>query len=147
MRRERTAADRLRAFRESRKLEPADLAAAMGLSESSYYDLEACPEDLFTSVSLKQLQRLSIQLGVPPRALFADIEARISTVAVEDVVQAIRRHLEANAIDIGTLEDRVGFTLHDCLTNSTTVLEWNVDCLRFVCDEIGLDWRAALPNP
>jgi hypothetical protein len=52
----------------------------------------------------------------------------------------INAHLNATGMSIAEFEERVGFEIEPSLKDATKVLDWNVDCLRFVCAEIGVDW-------
>jgi hypothetical protein len=47
-------------------------------------------------------------------------------------------------MSVAAFEDRVGFAVEPALRERSEVAKWNVDCLRFVCGEIGADWLGAL---
>lgn len=42
--------------------------------------------------------------------------------------------------------EKIGFDIGPALTDAAHALEWNVDFLRWLCAEFGLEWRAALPD-
>lgn len=57
----------------------------------------------------------------------------------------IRRYLGRTRLTTEEFENRVGFEIAPALGDSSKVLDWNLDCLRFVCKELGIDWRLAPP--
>ncbi len=95
-------------------------------------------------ISLSELSKLSSVLGTRTRFIFEDSEAGQS-ISPEQLSTKIKAHLAATGMSVGKFEDRVGFVIEPALHDSAEVLKWNVDCLRFVCKEIGVDWLAALP--
>lgn len=116
-----------------------------GVTTLQYYDWENCAAELNMVASLGELSRLASILGIRTSFLFDDkIEYR-RTFSPEQLCVKINAHLSATNIDITEFEDRVGFVIGPVLRDPIEVLNWNVDCLRFVCKEIGLDWLAALP--
>ncbi len=58
--------DRLRKARERLGLTPEEVASRMGLSAPWYYDLEAYPDEVVSTVSLAHLQVLGQTLGLEP---------------------------------------------------------------------------------
>ena len=136
---------RIRRARESAGLSPTEICEKIGVSEFTYRDWEWGDGDISNSASLTELARLASALRIRTSEIFDDnpaIHQQFSTIELVDKVNA---HLKANGLDIAALEDRVGFDLSSAIQSPSEVLKWNLDCLRFVCSEIGVDWRQALP--
>jgi hypothetical protein len=56
----------------------------------------------------------------------------------------VKAYLRIAKIDIRVFEDRVGFEIAPVLVDSAEIMNWNIDGLRSVCAEIGIDWRRVL---
>jgi len=57
----------------------------------------------------------------------------------------VRDHLRKTGMSIAELEDRIGSEFAASLEDASQVMDWNVDFLRWLCRELALDWRLALP--
>jgi transcriptional regulator with XRE-family HTH domain len=137
---------RLRSARLRSGKAPEDVALAAGMSGSSYYDLESCPGELMIAISLKDLKKVCDMIGCSVSSLFADrVRNGGEPILPEDIVCQITEFLRRHEVDISEFEDDVGFEIRQCTRDSSSILEWNVDCLRAVCGKLGLDWHTALP--
>jgi transcriptional regulator with XRE-family HTH domain len=136
---------RLKRARESAGKSPNQMASIVGVSVPAYYDWEEAEGDINMTASLGELVKLASTLGVRTAALFEDDGCNERPIPPERLCARIKAHLDAASMSIAQFEDRVGFVIQPALDDPAKVLEWNVDCLRFVCGEIGLDWRLALP--
>jgi hypothetical protein len=121
-----------------------DIAAATDLPIEMCYDLEDHPSEFTLGASLREITRLSSALGVDTKSIFEDRSTgpKMSAMQLRDRIQ---EHLVESGTDIAMFEDEVGFIIEPALKKPEEMLEWNVDCLRFVCDAIGVDWLSALP--
>lgn len=114
------------------------------ISTPSYCDLEEHDGELNQTISLGELAKLDSVLGIRSRFIFDDrIEGQ--QISPEQLCAKINAYLDETGMTIADFEDRVGFVIEPSLRAPADVLNWNVDCLRFVCTELGLDWRLALP--
>jgi transcriptional regulator with XRE-family HTH domain len=136
---------RLKRAREAAGKSPDQMASLVGVSVPAYYDWECAEGDINTTASLGELAKLSSALSVRTRAIFEDEGGDERPISPEQLCARIKAHLDATNMSIAEFEDRVGFVIEPALDDPSEVLKWNVDCLRFVCGEIGLDWRLALP--
>ena len=138
--------ERLRRARESRKKSVDEVARKLGISFKDYYEWEAHEAELNMAMTLKQLSHLSSALGIRTSQLFDDTDIGCHFISPNQLSDRIKSHLESHRISIPDFEEQVGFFIEEVLTDPLKILEWNVDCLRFVCAEIGIDWRQALPQ-
>jgi transcriptional regulator with XRE-family HTH domain len=135
---------KLKQAREATGKSPQEIAASAGLPAPTYYDLEEQDGELNMVVSLGELFKLASALGIRTRFIFDDkIEGQ--PISPEQLCAKIKSYLDTTGMSIAEFENRVGFVIEPSLRDSVKVLDWNVDCLRFVCEELGLDWRLALP--
>jgi transcriptional regulator with XRE-family HTH domain len=136
---------RLKKLRETTGKSPEEMASMVGVSISEYYDLESCDAELNTAVSLGKLSMLSSVLAVPTSLVFEDKRKEDSSITCEQLCARIKTHLITAEMSIAKFEERVGFVIEPALRDSSEVLNWNVDCLRSVSQELEIDWLAALP--
>jgi len=135
---------KLRQAREATGKSRQEIAVLAGLSTSTYCDLEEQDGELNMVVSLREVSKLASALGISTRFIFDDnIEGQ--PISPERLCSKINEHLTRTKMSIAEFEDRVGFVIGPALLDPVEVLKWNIDCLRFVCKEVGVDWLAALP--
>ena len=137
--------ERLKRARELAGKSPHEIAHSVGLSDPAYYDLENCPGELNRNISLCELSMIASTLGLCPSSLFSDTVPK-QTVSMEELSKKIRDHLVAKQISITDLEGQVGFTIEAALYNPSEILKWNIDCLRFVCSMLRVDWLLVLSD-
>lgn len=137
--------DRLKRARELIGQSPQGVAALAGITLSTYYDMEEHEGMLNRQTSLAELSKLSSILRIPARSLFDDADESCELISHEQLCAKIKAHLAATRMSVSEFEDRVGFVIEPSLLDTSEVLNWNVDCLRFVCAEIGVEWLSALP--
>lgn len=117
-----------------------------GIERPSYYDLETYEGELTMNISLRALKKLCDVLHIPVRNLFVgEAASMVERVSPEQLTERIAQHLHRYRLSISEFENKVGFRIAECLERPDEVLDWNIDCLRAVCGELGLDWPAALP--
>ena len=136
---------RLKQARVALGMHPDELARHVYNSTSAYYDLENCEGELFTNIDLGELSKLCVELGTNSRALFG-FEASTNTITPEELCQRIQRHLATEKLSLEVFEERVIYTVTSTLERPSEILAWNIDCLRNVCCEIGVNWIEALPG-
>lgn len=136
---------RLKRAREAVGKSPEQVAFSVGVSAATYYDWEWGEGDISSTASLEELAKLSASLGVSATAIFEDPPCQGQRVSPDELGRKIRLHLDRTGTTVAEFEDRVGYEIEPALRNSEEVLKWNVDCLRSVCAELGVDWLSALP--
>jgi transcriptional regulator with XRE-family HTH domain len=137
---------RLRKAREAARKTPDELAQFVDNSVSWYHDLENQDNELYSNISIGQLAVLCSNLNIKAGQLFSDnIKAQAQAFTPEMVCAKIKGHLNATGLGIEEFENRIGFAIAASLDDPSKMLDWNVDCLRFVCAEIGQNWLLVLP--
>ena len=113
------------------------------VSRNAYYDAELCEGDLMESCSLNQVIRLCGLLGIKPCDLFC--EGSEKPLTLEEVARAVRQYCLKHELPLLEFENQVGWRLETVLENPKSALaEWNIDCLKDVCDMVGVDWKRVL---
>jgi hypothetical protein len=108
--------------------------------------MEACDGELYSVPSLGELSRLCSALGIKPRDLFDDrpnVERAISPV---QLLSKTTEYMKQTNLSVPEFTDRIGFEIGPSLEDASGIMDWNVDFLRWLCDELGLAWRLALPE-
>ena len=137
----------MREARERRGLTAEEVASQVGLSAPWYHDLEAYPDEVFSTVSLAQLQALGRTLGLEPATILAgDGAPPIDRREFGDVARGLQRRMDVEGLDADTLGERLGWKIRDVLTDPQILWNFNVTGLRDLCEAAGLDWLAVLPG-
>lgn len=136
---------RYKRIREATGKSPQDVAALIEIPVHLSYDLEAYEGQLNRQLSLGKLSKLSSVLEIRARLIFDDADEIGRSLSPEELCAKIKDHLKAKGMSIAEFEDIVGFVIRPSLRDPLEVTNWNVDCLRSVCAEIGVNWHNALP--
>lgn len=137
--------EKLKRLRERSGKPTEDIAWALGMTFIDYEEIENYPGEITRVVSLATIGKLASVLGVSAHDILDGPSREKDRISPEQLIAKIKAHLVATGSDIDSFENRVGFAIGDSLAAPSTIADWNLDCLRFVCAEIGVDWRAALP--
>ena len=138
---------KLAAAREASGRDPALIAVAVGLTVPSYYDLEACEEDINTTVSLEQIVKLCAELNVPVTSLCeGPHESRPDKLDFGSIAASLRKYLNDHHLTQAAYEEQVGWSMEGFLDQPSVAWQWNVDCLKDVCAPLGINWVDALPE-
>jgi len=141
---EKTAARlRLKGAREAAGKDHQDLGYLVG-GDSNYWDLEQCNGELFMAIDLGELVSLCTALGIRPCDLFRDQTSNEPMISPEELISMAEEHLKRTGLTVAEFEEVVGFEIGPALKDPTKVADWNVDFLRWLCRELGLDWGRAL---
>ena len=124
---------------------PEEMATLIRISVAEYDEREAFEGELNMVLNLAELSKLSSVLGIHTRLLFDGENLNAQLVSTHELMTKIRACLNSTCASVSEFEDRVGFKIEKSLSDPFEILKWNVDCLRFVCKETGVDWRLALP--
>ena len=135
----------LKRAREAVGKTPQDLGEYVG-NVSSYYDIEDYDGEIYSVPSLGELSRLCSALGIKPRDLFDDRPNIEGTISAVQILSRARQYMKQNKLSVEEFSDRIGFEIGPSLEDVSKMMDWNVDFLRWLCEELGLDWRSALPE-
>jgi transcriptional regulator with XRE-family HTH domain len=122
-----------------------EIANLLGIGLAEYEEWENFPGELTRVISVRELSELASALGIVSRRIFEDTGGDGEPISPSRLSEMISSHLKTARISIGEFENRVGFEIEPCLRDVSIFLDWNVDCLRSVCAELGVDWLLALP--
>jgi transcriptional regulator with XRE-family HTH domain len=134
---------RLKAARIRSGKTPAEIAALSGVELASYYDLENHPDELTSTISLRDLANLCRVLGIDTSSLVSN--ESINKISLSDVSTGIKNYLQAHSLSSSAFADQVGYDIAPALKTPGAILGWNLDGLRAVCTKIGINWLAAIP--
>jgi DNA-binding XRE family transcriptional regulator len=135
--------NRLQQLRETSLKTREDLASSIGISVEHYCDLEDQDGELYTTLSLHELRKLTMTLGTSIRVLFGIKGEAI--IDFEGIAEALRRHLVKEHLSVDEFGNKVGWNLQNFIDGPDIAGEWNVDCLCDVCRGLGISWLDALP--
>jgi len=125
-----------------------EIALRLGMTVSSYCDLELHDDEAFTVVSLKDLVELGRILAVPPRILLlgSEEEGVGQTVSFDKVTASVARKLKESSQTEEQLGDLIGWDIKTVLGDPKSLWDFSVEALYDICKIVGLDWVAALPD-
>ena len=138
-----TVSNRLKQAREGRGKTPQEIAEAIGITVESYYDLEST-DDLSMVLSLRKVLKLCQALALMPADLFGWQPVESSPLFPETLQRLINDYLNLKLMKMKSFEDLVGYYIAPFMANKDEFYEWNMDCLKAVCDAIGIDFKKML---
>jgi len=124
------------------------MAALLGMTPMTYFDLEAYDDELSAVPSLDQLGRLAAAHGVSSVALLTEDGQTLPTsrVTYPELVNCITAHLSATRKSVGEFEEQAGWSLSDFLTNQLQAYaSYPVEFLKSPSSCLGVDWLEVLP--
>jgi transcriptional regulator with XRE-family HTH domain len=136
----RDIAERLKEARQRVGKSTEQLAGEAGMSLPSYYDLEA-GQDWFNAVSIAQISAIAQAVGMTFAELMCGDSRRDNQPTSErDLQSRLRAALSESHTDIPEFEKRLGWNVGPFLKDPQAVRDWNIDCLRAVCQQLGINW-------
>jgi hypothetical protein len=136
-------AQRLHSAREQAGRSGEEMAALLEINTGSYRDLESHDDEVLMVLSIQQVALLCRTLNLAPNQLFAEeYREDQGAISLAGLVAKIKSHIEAQRIELSEFGDRVGWDIEKMLDRPAE--QFNVDALRDVCGEIGVNWVAVL---
>lgn len=136
-----TVAETIRRRREQLGITPQEMAKRIWMNASSYYDLEAVPDEWELAPDLSQLLELSRVLGIPLLELLGETEAGIEKpLSFPELAAFIQGEITNGRI----VEDRIGWDLSEFWEEPMIVMEYPISFLKIVGEDVGFDWRGPL---
>ena len=141
------AGRRLKAARERAGKSLAEVAEYAGLPQiEAYCDLED-HDDLENAISLRDIASVCRVVGISPRELLVGEQSPCTRqYSFDELARLVQQRLTERNISISRFEDEIGWGLSEFLAKPDVAWECTVDCLRAVCDAVGIDWTCALPS-
>jgi hypothetical protein len=132
----------LKQLRQTSGRDPADLAAAGGISLPSYFDLEARESELIHAATIDTIVRIARELGVKPSSLYGG--ASDNTVSLNELAQRVLDCVKCSGRSLPEIEEEIGWSIASALANPAEFREMNADCLKAVADIANLQWLEVL---
>lgn len=137
---------RIKKMREAVGKSSEQVASQVGVPFLTYRDWESGEGDITITASLAEVARLASVLGVSSAEIFESVPSSGDKLAPDRLCDEIKMYLKRTGKRVKEFEDQVGFEISPALESSARVMDWNLDCLRFVCKELGINWLLALPR-
>ena len=143
------AAQRIRQAREATGLTQGEVASRWGEQPSMYWDLELYDEEVFTVISVRELQRLSSALKTSVNHLLFGEEppSPLPSTRYADVVVGLQARLSAGHRSVEQLGDEIGWDLEPLLTDPTNLGDLPIVGLWAVCRAANVDWVSVVNTP
>ncbi len=136
----RRARINLKNAREAAGLYHDQLNEFTGRSTAAYWDAEQVDYEICNNLYLGDIKGLCAAVGISGRKLFG-VDSPAPIITAEQIIEKVRQYLGTGSIPLDEFEEKVGYYIGAALENPPSILkDWNVDCLRNVCDEVGLNW-------
>ena len=149
-------AERIRALREQSSKSVQEMATLLGVTISSWLDLEQHDDEVATCISLRQVYLLSSAFAVSPRTLLSPDPSGNSIgseISLKETASLAERHMRENHLTLEQFEDDVGWYLAGFFANPESALDEPAMFLQDLCAPIGVHWLGVVakdvqpPNP
>jgi transcriptional regulator with XRE-family HTH domain len=140
-------AGRLREARDRSGKTVDEVALAIGISVAAYADIEAYDDEFSMALSLEQIWRLARALEIPLTELIGltSPDCLDATDSMDALLEHVRAAVATRRESIEHFGDRVGWDIASAIDAPARAWsDWNLDCLRAVCEEVSCDWRSIL---
>lgn len=141
-------ADKIRQKRIAAGKSEEEMAELIGINLPSYFDLESYDDEVVDCLSLSELRKLYRALDMTPADLFSE-EARGSDdaghLSFAEFSKKVKSHIESHGMTVPEFEDKVGWELESLLNDPAEIWERNVQFLKDVCVEVGINWLWVAP--
>lgn len=133
-----TVPETIQSLREQVGLSQQEMAKRIWMNVPSYYDLEAVPEEWEEVTKLSQLLELSRILQKPLLEIVGESSAEVhEPLSFPGLATLIRRQIAEGGIQ----EAQVGWDLSEFWEEPMTAMEYPIDFLKIVGEDVGFDWR------
>jgi DNA-binding XRE family transcriptional regulator len=144
----RARASRIRELREKTGKTQAEMAAALDMTDMSYFDLEFHDDELIDVPSIEQVRRLASLLGVSVASLVIEPgeTGPSGRVPYSELVARLEAHLRNSGMSLTEFEDVVGWSLSEFMESERKALDfYNIDFLKSLSEALGVNYLEALP--
>jgi len=141
-------ASRIREARRRAGLSDTEVARRLGVTVSSYCDLERYDDEAFAVISLGDLEALGRILSVQPRVLLLGSEAEglKHSMTADEITARLGEKLLASGQSVEQFGDAIGWDIKELLGQPKALWSFNVEGLYDLCKLIHVDWVRALPE-
>jgi transcriptional regulator with XRE-family HTH domain len=141
-----SASENIRLARTRAGLEPAAVAAAVGLNKPWYYDVEAYDYEVTDNISLRKLAAIARTLGTTVPEIIDGARTSVP-VAKQSLAELARARMASEAMTVDAYSERIGWDIRPVLANPEQVWEYPFCMLAALCADLGADWRAFIEEP
>lgn len=118
-----------------------EMAAFLNISTEAYYDLESYDDEITGCLSLRQVAMLFNALNIDPKKFFdAAAQQQLKPISLEEFGEMVKRYISHHKMTSGEFEDRVGWEIQRQIEDTSRFLEYNIEGLKDVSNELGIDW-------
>ena len=139
-------AHRLREARERSGKSIDEMAGLLGMSWEGYNELEEDDDEIFESVSLRQVVTLGHALNLDLAEFFSSGPAkkRAESASLETLAEKISQYLVTEKLTVDEFEETAGWEVRHALTDPSRFMGFNLLGFIEVSEIVGVDWRAVL---
>jgi DNA-binding XRE family transcriptional regulator len=142
-------ADKIRRMRLAAGKSEQEMAELIGINLPSYYDLESYDDEVLDCLSLYELKKMCQVLNITPAELLSDEannDRRLNHLPFAEFIETVKKYLASEGITVAEFEDKAGWEMEGLLNNPEEIWERNVQFLKDVCGELGINWLSVVPE-
>ena len=141
-------ADRIRQLGEKCGKTHDEIASDIGISREDYWDLKDDDVELTMCLNIREAVHLAALLGVTLLELVSPGSTRdeVGRITLDELASRVRAVIHEPGVSLDQLEDKSGWYLQWFLDNPADALEKSLEFLQDVCDAVGMNWLAAVPD-
>lgn len=140
-------ADKIRQKRLAVGKSEREMAELIGINLPSYFDLESYDDEVVNCLSLSELSKMNQALNMTPAELFSeDVSGSDDAhLSFAEFIEKVKSHIESHDMTVPEFEDKVGWELESLLNDPEEIWKRNVEFLKDVCVEVGINWLSVAP--
>ena len=141
-----TYPERICRARERLGLTHEEVAQAMNIDTTWYWDIESVDTEIISTLDLRQICKLSEILGLTVWQLVAPDPDVLSPAPLNlgEFIQRVSLFNNNRGLTAEAFSDLSGWNVKDTLSEPRNVFQWNLDQLRDISTAIGIDWLCLL---
>ncbi len=139
-------ADRVQQARERLGLTVAEVMERLGMSGTEYQDVEWHDDEVFMSLSVKEIAALAgiLKMTVSEMLFGSRATGLAPAVSYTEIARRLEDLARSEKITLDELGDRIGWELDPLVRNPEAMGELNIPGLHDICKPLGLDWLSIL---
>ena len=140
--------NRLHEAREAKGLSKLYIGKRIGINDQWVFDLEAYDHEIPSTLHFVQVCELATLVSLTPRELVLgkDIPEDLGITTATQVSEAIKLHLMKHNLSTDEFGKKVGWNVSSAIEDPEHIWAvWCLECIRDVCEGVGIDWRTVLP--
>lgn len=142
-------AEKIRQLRLAARKSEKEMAELIGINLPSYFDLESYDDEVIDCLSLTELKKMCQVFKITPVDLLSD-EAKnhrgLNHLPFAEFIETVKKHIASEGITVAEFEDKAGWEMEVLLNSPEEMWERNVQFLKDVCGELGINWLSVVPE-